>query len=195
MPNAGTGTRGRILKDHDGRPAKVRLRLAGDASPHQQVGCGIRPVADVHAAELRVRIQIAGTCVAFDSRESPGWSLIQRFAACPTKGEHMENRVHKFESTMRTSARSDATQYQAVPGHERGPWPCIVVHIGDTLGSQRQHEMQQCLKEKTAVIRAYFSPTRPHLLLVEYNGQQMTSHEILQLVISQNVTAQLIGPV
>lgn len=107
----------------------------------------------------------------------------------------METRVRNFESATRTSAHSDAMQYQAVPGHERGPWPCVVVHIDDSLGNQRQQEMQQCLKDKTAVIRAYFSPTRPHLLLVEYNGQQISSYEILQLVISHNVTAQLIGPV
>jgi hypothetical protein len=190
MPNAGTGTPGRILKDRDSGTAKVRT-----LPPHQQGGCSILQVAGIHAIEPRVRIQMAGTTVSFDSRESPGWSLNQRFAARFTEGEHMEDRVHKSESTTRTGADSDAKRYQSVPGHERGPWPCVVVHIDDILGSQRQQEVQQCLKGKTAVIRAYFSPTRPHLLLVEYNGQQISSYEILQLVIAQNVTAQLIGPV
>ena len=107
----------------------------------------------------------------------------------------METRVRKVASATGASAHPDAIQYQSVPGHERGPWPCVVMHIDETLGSQRQQEMQQCLKAQSAVIRAYFSPTRPHLLLVEYNGQQMSSYEILQLVVRQNVTAQLIGPV
>jgi hypothetical protein len=107
----------------------------------------------------------------------------------------MENRVHNSASNPCAGNDSIAERYQAVPGHERGPWPCIVVHIDDRLGSQRQQEVQQRLKENTAVIRAYFSPTRPHLLLVEYNGRSISSYQILQLVIAQNLTAQLIGPV
>jgi hypothetical protein len=42
---------------------------------------------------------------------------------------------------------------------------------------------------------AEFCPLRYHLLLVQYDSTQMSPRDVLAIVLEQNFTAQIIGPI
>ena len=71
----------------------------------------------------------------------------------------------------------------------------IVVHITETLGEQRQGDLVSALEDTDGITTAEFCPLRYHLMLVRYDRDLYSSHDVLDRVTSQNVNARLIGPV
>ncbi|MEN8106382.1 MAG: hypothetical protein ABFS22_00065 [Pseudomonadota bacterium] len=71
----------------------------------------------------------------------------------------------------------------------------IVVHVEETLGEERRQELVTALEDTNGIKTAEFCPLRYHLMLVQYNRDQMSSQDVLGRVHSQNIHAQLIGPV
>ena len=71
----------------------------------------------------------------------------------------------------------------------------IVLHITETLGEERRGGLVAALEENDGITAAEFCPLRYHLMLVRYDRDLYSSHEVLDRVTSQNVGAQLIGPV
>jgi hypothetical protein len=71
----------------------------------------------------------------------------------------------------------------------------IVVHINDTLDEDQRTSLITALKANDAITDAEFCPLRWHLMLVRYNNDAYSSKDVLTRISSQNVTAQLIGPV
>ena len=71
----------------------------------------------------------------------------------------------------------------------------IVVHITETLGEQRRGDLVAALEDNDGITTAEFCPLRYHLMLVRYDRDMYSSHDVLDRVTSQNVNARLIGPV
>lgn len=71
----------------------------------------------------------------------------------------------------------------------------IVVHIDETLGESRRSDLVDALEEIDGIHSAEFCPLRYHLMLVNYDREVLSSQEVLTSVVSQNIHAELIGPV
>ena len=71
----------------------------------------------------------------------------------------------------------------------------IVVHITETLGEQQRGDLVAALEDSGGITTAEFCPLRYHLMLVRYDRDLYSSHDVLDRVTSQNVSARLIGPV
>ena len=71
----------------------------------------------------------------------------------------------------------------------------IVVHVTETLEEQRRRDLVAALAHEDGFVGAEFCPSRYHLLLVRYDTDMYSSKDALARITSQNVNAQLIGPV
>lgn len=71
----------------------------------------------------------------------------------------------------------------------------IIVHVDETLGEARRSDLVEALEGTDGISSAEFCPLRFHLMLVNYDREKMNSQEVLTSVVSQNIHAELIGPV
>jgi hypothetical protein len=71
----------------------------------------------------------------------------------------------------------------------------IVVHVDDLLGQDQQSELINNLKKDDGVKEAHFSPGRAHLLIIDYDRDQLSAHEVLEKVRREHLRAELIGPI
>jgi phosphoribosyl-ATP pyrophosphohydrolase len=71
----------------------------------------------------------------------------------------------------------------------------IVVHISESLGEKQREELVAALEKSDGITAAEFCPLRYHLMLVRYDRDRYSSHDVLEQVTAQNVNARLIGPV
>ena len=71
----------------------------------------------------------------------------------------------------------------------------IVVHVDDTLGEEQQTELIDDLRKHGGVSEAHFTPGRAHLLVVDYDSDQLTSQEVLERVRKEHLRAELVGPI
>jgi len=71
----------------------------------------------------------------------------------------------------------------------------IVVHISEGLDEKQRGELVAALEKNEGITAAEFCPLRYHLMLVRYNRDRYSSHDVLEHVTAQKVTARLIGPV
>ena len=71
----------------------------------------------------------------------------------------------------------------------------IVVHVDETLGEKRRNDLAAALQGSNGINAAEFCPLRYHLMLVHCNKELMNSQDVLGRIKSENVHAELIGPV
>jgi len=71
----------------------------------------------------------------------------------------------------------------------------IVVHITETLEQQQRGNLVASLENDGGIVSAEFCPLRYHLMLVRYDKDMYSSQDVLGRVLSQNINAQLVGPV
>ena len=71
----------------------------------------------------------------------------------------------------------------------------VVLQIKETLDSASRNELQAVLLGDNGVFSAEFCPLRYHLLLVQYDSTQMSSRDVLAIVLAKDLTAQIIGPI
>jgi len=71
----------------------------------------------------------------------------------------------------------------------------IVVHVDEALTEGQRNDLVSSLEGSVGIARAEFCPLRYHLMLVQYDHNQMNSQDVLGRVASQSVHAELIGPV
>ena len=71
----------------------------------------------------------------------------------------------------------------------------IVVHITETLEQQQRGSLVAALENDGGIVSAEFCPLRYHLMLVRYDKDMYSSQDVLGRVKSQNINAQLVGPV
>ena len=61
----------------------------------------------------------------------------------------------------------------------------IVVHITETLGAQQREDLVSALEDSGGITTAEFCPLRYHLMLVRYDRDFYSSHDVLDRVSSQ----------
>jgi hypothetical protein len=71
----------------------------------------------------------------------------------------------------------------------------VIIHVDETLDEARRSGLTGALEQHDGIYAAEFCPLRYHLMLVNYNRERLSSQDILRLVGSEQVTAQLIGPI
>jgi hypothetical protein len=71
----------------------------------------------------------------------------------------------------------------------------VVVHVDETLDERRRHDIESALTEKSGVRWAKFTDKRPHLMMVEYDPDLVSSMQIVERINQQQVHAELIGPI
>lgn len=71
----------------------------------------------------------------------------------------------------------------------------IVVHVDDVLGKAEQSELISDLQKHGGVEEAHFTPGRAHLLVIDYDREQLSAQEVLEHVRRDHLRAELIGPI
>lgn len=71
----------------------------------------------------------------------------------------------------------------------------IVVHVDEELNEGQRNTLTSALKDIDGITGAEFCALRWHLMLVRYDRDVYSSQEVLRNIASQQVHAQLIGPV
>lgn len=71
----------------------------------------------------------------------------------------------------------------------------IVVHVTEDLEEAQRNHLVSTLENTGGIMSAEFCPLRYHLMLVRYDRDLSSSLDVLGHVKSQNIHAQLIGPV
>ena len=71
----------------------------------------------------------------------------------------------------------------------------IVLHITETLEQLQRGDLVATLENDGGIVSAEFCPLRYHLMLVRYDKDMYSSQDVLSRVKSQNINAQLVGPV
>lgn len=69
----------------------------------------------------------------------------------------------------------------------------VTLHIDEALDENDLNIVEKDLRDNDGVISVHREGNRPHLMLVEYNPDRVTSHRILSTVTSQGLHAELIG--
>jgi hypothetical protein len=71
----------------------------------------------------------------------------------------------------------------------------IVVHVSENLEEMQRNNLVVALENKDGIVSAEFCPLRYHLMLVKYDKDQYSSHDVLSAVSGQKLQARLIGPI
>ncbi len=69
----------------------------------------------------------------------------------------------------------------------------VTVHIHETLDEARSHELVAKLRQQEGVIAIGFHDDKPHLMIIEYNPDQIKSATLLETIKSEGIHASLIG--
>jgi hypothetical protein len=73
------------------------------------------------------------------------------------------------------------------------PLTDVTVHIDENVDHATREQIQDKVRALPGVVAAVSHDQRPHLMVVEYNPQQVDSQVILGCVKDQGVHAELIG--
>lgn len=71
----------------------------------------------------------------------------------------------------------------------------IVVHVDDALAAEQQAELISDLCKNGGVEAAHFTPGHAHLLVIDYDRDQLSAHDVLDRVRRDHLRAELIGPI
>jgi hypothetical protein len=71
----------------------------------------------------------------------------------------------------------------------------IVVHVSENLEDSQRNNLVDALEKEGGIVSAEFCPLRYHLMLVRYDREQYSSHDVLSAFGAQMLQARLIGPI
>ncbi len=69
----------------------------------------------------------------------------------------------------------------------------VTMHIDETVGHERRTKIADTVRGHNGVMAVAHHDEKPHLMIIEYNPDAVTSQELLQVVLDQGVHAELIG--
>jgi hypothetical protein len=69
----------------------------------------------------------------------------------------------------------------------------VTVHIDEDISHNDRESLRERMLKKKGVLAASYHDTQPHLMVVEYNPDVVSSKEILKTVEGIGVHAELIG--
>ncbi|VAW76920.1 hypothetical protein MNBD_GAMMA13-635 [hydrothermal vent metagenome] len=71
----------------------------------------------------------------------------------------------------------------------------LVLHIDETLEASQREDIEQVINAEKGIGSARFTERRPHLMVVEYDPELISSTRVLASIHHQSVCAQLVGPI
>ena len=69
----------------------------------------------------------------------------------------------------------------------------VTVHLDETMDHKRRTKIADTVRAHKGVMAVAHHDEKPHLMIIEYNPDAVTSKELLQVVLDQGVHAELIG--
>ena len=69
----------------------------------------------------------------------------------------------------------------------------VAIHIDDTLDREKHVQIVTLLNAHIGVATVIANDEKPHMLVVKYNPDEVTSSELLQIVLDADGHAELIG--
>jgi hypothetical protein len=69
----------------------------------------------------------------------------------------------------------------------------VTIHIDEETDHETRERIQDVLRELPGVMAASSHDERPHLMVVEYDPEQVNSRKLLDTVTASGVHAELIG--
>lgn len=69
----------------------------------------------------------------------------------------------------------------------------VTIHIDETIDHERRTEIADTIRAHKGVMAVAHHDEKPHLMIIEYDPDTVTSQELLQIVLDQGVHAELIG--
>ncbi|MEN8167966.1 MAG: ATP-binding protein [Pseudomonadota bacterium] len=69
----------------------------------------------------------------------------------------------------------------------------VTIHVDETLDSAGLSQLDSAFRERDGVVSVHVDEKRPHLFVLEYNPDKMTSQDLLKIVKSQGMHAELVG--
>ena len=70
----------------------------------------------------------------------------------------------------------------------------VVVHVDDALDEGQRFDLVSHLRNCDGVEDARFTPGRDHLMLIDYDRDQLHAQDVLSYVKETHTGAELIGP-
>jgi hypothetical protein len=67
------------------------------------------------------------------------------------------------------------------------------MHIGNSLGADSRRNIERALAGNRGIIHAHFNDKRPHLMLVSYDTDSISSFEVMAQVTRQQLCAERVG--
>lgn len=69
----------------------------------------------------------------------------------------------------------------------------VTIHIDKTLDHDKRAEIVALLSDHAGVSEIIHHDEKPHLMVIKYDPQSVTSHELLEIVLATGGHAELIG--
>lgn len=69
----------------------------------------------------------------------------------------------------------------------------VTIHVDETMDSGAREKLEAELRTQEGVISVHTSEKTPHLLVVTYDPEHTRSREILNVIMSEHLHAELIG--
>jgi hypothetical protein len=69
----------------------------------------------------------------------------------------------------------------------------VTIHIDETIEQSRRPELVDTVRQQDGVVSVGYHDEKPHLMIIEYNPEKISSKTLLQTVKDQGLHAELIG--
>lgn len=69
----------------------------------------------------------------------------------------------------------------------------VTIHIDETIDHERRTQISDTVRAHKGVMGVAHHDEKPHLMIIEYDSDTVTSQELLQIALDQGVHAELIG--
>lgn len=69
----------------------------------------------------------------------------------------------------------------------------VVIHINESVDHDQRTAIADLVRAHSGVMAVSHHDEKPHLMIVEFDPEQVHAKELLQVVLDQGVHAQLIG--
>ena len=69
----------------------------------------------------------------------------------------------------------------------------VMVHIDEATDHERRVQIADTIRAHKGVMAVAHHDDKSHLMIIEYDPATVTSRELLQVTLDQNVHAQLVG--
>jgi len=69
----------------------------------------------------------------------------------------------------------------------------VIIHVNESVAHDRRIEIADAIRGRAGVMGVAHHDEKPHLLIVQFDPDQVHAKELLQVALDQGVHAQLVG--